>query len=286
MTSETSLSTSSNPIEYLVIGHVTRDLTPHGAVLGGTVSYAALTAAVLGLNVGMVTSCSEDFHPEQLAAMKKIVIPASETTTFENVYKSKGRIQRIHHRAALLKARHIPALWRNCPLVHLGPVANEIDPSIAELFSSAVIGVTPQGWMRDWDKSGNVHFKQWRDPEKVLQFAGATVLSIEDVQHDENEIERLAQFSKVLVVTEGAAGARVYWNGDVRRIRPPQVEEVDSTGAGDIFATAFFIRFSQTRDPWAAAEFATKLAAESVTRKGVAGIPTTIEIQKNLIEIL
>ena len=94
--------------------------------------------------------------------------------------------------------------------------------------------------MRSWDEPGNVHYKQWKDAIKTLQYASAVVLSIEDVQHDENEIERLAQMSRIMVVTEGAGGVRVYWNGDVRKIRPPQVEEIDSTGAGDIFAAAFF----------------------------------------------
>ena len=56
-------------------------------------------------------------------------------------------------------------------------------------------------------------------------------------------------------------GARLYWNGDVRRFRPPSVKEVDATGAGDIFAAAFFTRLYITRDPWEAARFATPLSA-------------------------
>ena len=32
------------PLDYLVVGHVARDLTPQGPQLGGTVAYAALTA--------------------------------------------------------------------------------------------------------------------------------------------------------------------------------------------------------------------------------------------------
>ena len=39
------------------------------------------------------------------------------------------------------------------------------------------------------------------------------------------------------------------------------LEEVDATGAGDIFAAAFFWRLYVTRDPWEAARFATHLAS-------------------------
>jgi sugar/nucleoside kinase (ribokinase family) len=91
--------------------------------------------------------------------------------------------------------------------------------------------------------------------------------------------------SRVMVVTE-VPMARVYWNGDVRRFPPPQVEELDSTGAGDIFAAAFFIRMYLTRDPWESARFANQIAATSVTRQGLDGIPSSEEIQEYLIEVL
>ena len=96
----------------------------------------------------------------------------------------------------------------------------------------------------------------------------------------------MASASRILVITEGAAGARVFWNGDVRRFRPPTVSEVDSTGAGDIFAAAFFSRMYSTRDPWEAARFANQIAAISVTRSGVTGIPTPAEVQECLFEVL
>ena len=45
--------------DFLAIGHVTRDLLPDGSWrLGGTVAFAALTAARLGLRPAIVTSAS------------------------------------------------------------------------------------------------------------------------------------------------------------------------------------------------------------------------------------
>ena len=91
---------------------------------------------------------------------------------------------------------------------------------------------------------------------------------------------------RILAVTEAAAGSRVYWNGDLRRFHPPKIEEVDPTGSGDIYAAAFFYRLWITRDPWEAARFATNLAAFSITRSGLIGIPTIEEIQSCLVEVL
>jgi sugar/nucleoside kinase (ribokinase family) len=63
-------------------------------------------------------------------------------------------------------------------------------------------------------------------------------------------------------------------------------EEFDPTGAGDIFAAAFFVRLYLTRDPWESARFANQIAATSVTRGGLDGVPTQEEVQENLIEVL
>jgi sugar/nucleoside kinase (ribokinase family) len=106
------------------------------------------------------------------------------------------------------------------------------------------------------------------------------------VNNDEDEIERMALACQVLAVTEGPAGARLYWHNDLRRFRAPAMREVDATGAGDIFAAAFFIRLYATRDPWEAARFATRLASFSVIRPGLEGIPTQEEIQTCLVEVI
>ena len=48
---------------------------------------------------------------------------------------------------------------------------------------------------------------------------------------------------------------------------------------------AFFARLYTTRDPWEAARFATQLGAISVTRPGLAGIPTSEEIEACMVEV-
>ena len=52
-------------LRFLAIGHVTRDSRPEGDVLGGSASYAALTAARLGCDVGVLTAAGPDFEPEK-----------------------------------------------------------------------------------------------------------------------------------------------------------------------------------------------------------------------------
>jgi sugar/nucleoside kinase (ribokinase family) len=116
--------------------------------------------------------------------------------------------------------------------------------------------------------------------------ADVAVISQEDVQYDENKILRMAEAMPVFAVTENYKGARIYWHNDARYINAPEVKYVDDTGAGDIFATAFFYRYFTTRDPWEAGQFAVKLASWSVTRKHLDSIPTSDEIQKAQIDLI
>jgi sugar/nucleoside kinase (ribokinase family) len=140
--------------------------------------------------------------------------------------------------------------------------------------------------MRKWDEAGQVAPCNWDSAGALLPVAGAVVFSREDVAGDEAAVEAMSHQTRVLVVTEGAAGCVLYWNGDRRRFRAPEVDEVDNIGAGDVFAAAFFIRLHTTRDPWEAARFATLLAARSVTRLGLEGIPTLEEIEACGVEVL
>jgi len=278
--------TPYEPIDYLIIGHITCDLTPQGLRIGGTAAYASLTAQSLGMRVGIVTSWGSEINLGILNSIPIVNYPAEQSTIFENINTPKGRIQYIHNVAHTLDFHLVPEPWRNSPIVHLGPVAQEVEPAIVTKFPNAFIGLTPQGWLRSWNSDGKVSLTEWPEGAYVLQQAKAAVISIEDINYSEARIEEMAASCHVLVVTEASEGARLYWNGDVRRFRPPQLTEVDSTGSGDIFAAAFFIRLFQTRDPWEATRFATQLATLSITRPGISAIPTIEEIQECLVEVL
>lgn len=277
--------TPLEPVDYLVIGHIAVDLTPQGPRIGGTAAYAALTAQALGLRVGIVTSWASEVTAERLREIPTINLPSENSTTFENIYTEQGRQQYLHHVAHNIHLNAIPDPWHSAPIVHLAPIAQEVDPSLVRNFPSALIGITPQGWLRSWGSTKRVTPTEWPEASFVLQRAGAAVLSAEDLAGDESRIDEFAAASRVLAVTESANGTRLYWHGDVRRFRPPEVDEVDASGAGDIFAAAFFVRLYTTRDPWEAARFATLLSAYSVTRTGLDGIPTQEEIQEGMVEV-
>lgn len=266
------------PPAYLAVGHLAKDLTPQGARLGGTVAYAALTAHALGYPAGIATAHAGDVDLSALAEIAITAQPSSASTTFENLYEPAGRTQFIRAQAAPLTAEAIPSPWFSARLLHLAPLAQELDSARVADWRFPFIGLTPQGWLRQWDVAGRVSKRAWAEAARVLPHVSAAVISLEDVAGEWAIAEQWAKWARVLVVTEGARGCTVFTPAGARQFAAPSVTEVDPTGAGDIFAAVFFIHLYETDDAWAAARLANHLAALSVTRPGLQGVPTMDEV--------
>jgi hypothetical protein len=255
--------------QYLAIGHVSRDIVteqPLTWTAGGTVTFSGRAALALGYRTGVVTSASADFDiPAALPGCAVACRPAPHTTTFTNQYTPQGRVQTVHATAAPLRAADVPPSWRAAPLVHLGPIIDAVEPDIIDLFPNALVGLTPQGWMRTTNPQGHVQPVPMRHGEWLLPRAHAVIISQEDYA-DEAELRWMRKLSRLLVLTKGYNGCVVFQDQTILTIPAPRVVEVNPTGAGDIFAAAFLVHLWQTGQVGKSAEFATRIAADSVTR--------------------
>jgi sugar/nucleoside kinase (ribokinase family) len=214
-----------------------------------------------------------------------VVTPSTDTTTFENRYGPAGRRQWLHACAAPVSLADLPAAWREAPLVHLAPVAAELELAAAlEAFPTALVGVTPQGWMRAWTMPlpSEVRPAPWRPAPALLRRVGLLVLSIEDLAGDEAVAAAYAAHCPLVVVTRGAAGATLYRAGAPRHVAPFAVRERDPTGAGDVFAAAMLARLLLTGDPEAAACFASAAAALAVEGPGLGGLTGRAAVERLL----
>jgi hypothetical protein len=279
------LSTNPSP-QYLIIGHVAKDNAPTGPLLGGTCSYSALTAHKLGQRTAAVTSYGPDIP--LLAKLEGVAIeavPAEQCTIFENVYQEGVRYQKWRGGSASLSLANVPPGWRHAPVVHLAPIAQEMSPAMCGDFPHSLVCVTMQGWLRGQDEAWNVVYQPHPDLETWLARIDVLVLSLADVFGDRAALTHFLTSAKLGVETLGPDGCQVYHQGQVTHI-PTQPEiEVDPTGAGDIFATAFFIRYHQTRDVIQAAQFANACASLSVRQQGMECIPTLSQVEIHQAEV-
>ncbi len=270
--------------DYVVIGAVTRDLVAGGFRIGGTATFAALTARALGCRVGVLTSAGGDFtFAPTFDGIALHVVPAAQSATFENIYFDGQRRQYVRATCARLTAQDLPEAWRQARIVHLGPLVQEVEPDLVDQFPPAtLVGVTPQGYLRHWDATGLVGHQVWTSADRILARADAMVLSREDVGDDEAQLQRYLGLARLAVVTRSWQGAVVYHQGRSEAFPAYVVSEVDPTGAGDVFAAAFFIRLAETGDRREAARFANAAASFCVEGEGPSTIASRTAVEDRL----
>ncbi|MFQ5897801.1 MAG: PfkB family carbohydrate kinase [Candidatus Methylomirabilia bacterium] len=269
--------------DFVAVGHVTLDETATGVRPGGAALYTALTAYRLGCSVGLLTSFGPDFPAEVFPSDLQIVsLPAARTTTFRHQETPKGRSLTLLGRATDLMVDDLPTPWKAASLALLSPVAGEVDPYLAAEFAEGAVSAAVQGWLRQRGPGGVITPAQWDDARHVLPHLQALFLSAEEIEALQGDPPTWFQEIPVGIVTLGQAGALLFVNGERYAIPADPAKETDSTGAGDVFAAAFLIRYQREGDPWEAAAFAACAAANSVEMEGIAGIPDRATLEDRL----
>ncbi len=266
-------------IDLLAIGHVTRDRLDDGFTTGGTVTYGAMTARALGLVPAIVTSAGHDLQ-NTLPDVNTHVVPAARSTAFRNDYGPNGRTQHVDGVAESLSPSDVPGEWHGARSVLLGPLVGEVDAALARSFPNSLVVASVQGWLRRWDSTGLVKPRGWSGLA-VLPYIDAAVVSIDDIV-DDGKVAQWAELVPLLVVTEGSQGARLHENGHWHAIPAFVTQEVDPTGAGDVFAAALAFMLLETGDAVAAATFASCVASFSVEAQGTSGLPSRAQVDERL----
>jgi sugar/nucleoside kinase (ribokinase family) len=270
--------------EFVVAGHVVLDVVPGGWRLGGTAAFAAMQAHRLGLRTGVVTRAAPDLALGELLPDVRVAGRTADTTTsFENVYEGGRRRQRVPARAGPVEVDDVPLDWRAAPIALIGPVCGEAPAGLARCFTSALVGVSAQGWLRQLDDEGRVQRQAWTG---APFWDGARVLFVsdEDLGDDGDELARWTAEVPVVALTRAARGARMHSDGRWREIEAFPAREVDPTGAGDVFAAAFLARYHETDDIADATRFASAAAAWSVEHEGTRGVADRPAIEARLAQ--
>lgn len=259
--------------QYLCIGHACHDVKGNSFILGGTASYSSMAATRLGAKAAAWVSCGDDFLFESVFSSNNIDFykqKAPETTIFENIYRNGHRTQYLRAHAETMDFTQMPKHLTQSAIVHICPIADEIDYKSLDFFPNALIGLTPQGSMRQWDDAQKVSPKtmDWQ----VFSKADVVILSEDDMQGFENALPLMIEAAKILVITKAANGADVYTGNQKRHFPSFPIIEQDATGAGDVFSAAFFVKYAATKDIEKAASYAHVAASFVVEGVGLENV--------------
>jgi 1D-myo-inositol 3-kinase len=270
---------NTNP-QYLCIGHSCHDKTPNGYILGGTASYSSIAAKQLGMNAAVLTSLGNDFLYHNFFKEKNIDfqwVASKETTVFENIYNNRHRTQYLHCRAETLLPRHIPTPFLDIPIVQFCPIVDEVDFSLLHQFPNALKGATIQGWLRQWDAQGKISPKamDWAQ----LGHVDIVILSDADIAGFEYALPIIANHVKIMVMTQGKDGATIFTDNTEYHFPSYPIQEVDATGAGDVFAAAFLIQYHKTQQLDLACAYAHVAASFVVEGVGINNVQAIDNIE-------
>jgi hypothetical protein len=269
----------------LIAGPVTWDLIGGARVPGGAVSYAARTCAAFGIRAHVLTNCDASADLSALEGHEVHVVPASATLTYEHDFSSgPRRLRLIAHPERMLTVGDLPRDWPAFRTVIVAPlIEGDLD---AEGFARAgadEVAVLAQGLQRRASAGEFVRELERPAPALLEAARGATVfLSSEEVARwPQAGLEALEGVARRVVVTDGSRGAEVRSHGRATRVEPgPAAAVVDTTGAGDVFASAFILALRAGEA--AAGRLAAAYAAANVERPGAAPLPPLAEVEARL----
>jgi sugar/nucleoside kinase (ribokinase family) len=268
----------------LTIGHVTRDRRPDGDVLGGSAAYGALTARKLGWEVGVLTSAGPDFEPErEMPGIAVFLHRGAATTRFVNTYEDDGtRHQTVVARADDIELTPLPDDWRRPDALLLSPVAGELNSVSAAALAGGSVGAVAQGWLREIAPGGAVSPREWTEARRDLLGVHVVVLSEQDLPDADAGARELIHHVPMVALTRGWQGLTLLTREGEHEVPSLPRTEVDPTGAGDVFAAAFLVRYHEAGDPLDAAAFAACAASCAVEGAGASSLGDRGEVLRRL----
>jgi sugar/nucleoside kinase (ribokinase family) len=277
-----------------LIGNPTRDHIVNGPksvrAFGGTVLYAGLFLARSGHEVTIIGKGDAEMENwiEHQGIITTHFYQTSRTVEFDNVYVHNRREQ-FARCGEKINLSEVPDIAFRSEAILVGSVLQEVDPEIVRASRQGVLMLEAQGFMRHLSSEGKVLHRKSGDAEAAVRHcdilkvdeAEAAVLTATTGANTAAGV--LYQMGpKIVIVTCGERGVIIFDGTQMIRIRAPETDVIDPTGAGDVFGAAFLIKYLQTEDLIQAGLFGSAAAALSMTEFGTAAVPSAREAARGV----
>jgi hypothetical protein len=246
---------------------------------GGCASFSGVALEASGGHGRIVALAADKDRPLFTALLDRFgpmlrILPADRTSSFRLDYDD------LDHRRMSVQAigpvwgpPEIEAADSDTTWVHLAPLLRtDFPPGTVALLGERGhrVAYDGQGLVRA-DRLGPLVVDRHYPPEllgsiDVLKLAEDEAVIVADGTFDESTAQRLAV--PEILVTYGSEGCDIYTeNGCVRVPAAWRVEDVQTTGAGDMFTSCYVANRAAGADPAAAAKVASELVATELEKR-------------------
>ena len=260
-----------------------KDRLPDGELVpGGPALYCGRAALALGAAVDVVTHLPAGFPTATIEGLRIVGTRTSIYPVFENTYAGGARSQVMTGESIRLDGLLTPRV-ANADVLICAPIYREISgwPEAAP----AVRAVSLQGALRDRDAHNRVVPRTDALAAAIAFAAPGAIASFsdEDCADPRGLALALSRAGMVVTLTHGEAGATLYVDGEARDYAAiPGGPAVDPTGAGDCFATAFVVRFAETRDLEEAMTWGLAAGSIAIERPGLQAVANRDELRQRI----
>ncbi|MFX1449763.1 MAG: carbohydrate kinase family protein [Promethearchaeota archaeon] len=293
--------------DLTIIGHFCldyfkgREAFPDYIRIGGTTVYASKTAQKLGKKVAVISSIGPDFNDDFIKPLTEsginihLIRTNKKSTGFIHEYIKGVRKLILKSRCKIVNQTDIPDEFLDSKLFYIGAIANEIDTSVLEKISktNAPIALDLHGFVRKFNKKGEMSLSYWPEAEKYLQFVtflkgtDTEARALTGLKNLQDIVKVLASMGpKVVILTLAKRGSLIYSNNISLQIPTIAYEIIDETGAGDTYFTAFMLDYLEKQDLYHAAIFGASAASFVMEEQGPFGFGTTDKIEKRVQKFL
>jgi sugar/nucleoside kinase (ribokinase family) len=205
-----------------------------------------------------------------------------------NEYTEFRRTQKILSDAGKIEYKNLGEM----DIIQIGPVFNEITLECVKKArkNCKLLSLDVQGFVRKSER-GNIVKKFWKERKQFLKYVDLLKISANEITSVSNEIdyedvckELVSLGVKVVELTFGEKGSIVFGK-ELHRIPVYKTILVDKTGSGDVYSTAFAIRYFETKDELDSGLFASAAASFSVEDFGVNGIAERERVENRYKEL-
>jgi sugar/nucleoside kinase (ribokinase family) len=278
-------------VELFSIGHLLVETLKYpersiGPVLGGPVSYSAITASALGMKSGVVTKVGSDilqvlikadfFRPyfDHSVDTGGIIVDGTDSLWLENAYDRLGnKVLTISKKPPSILFKDIPKEYLSAKGVHVSPIADEVPIETTEALHGldAVLSVDLGGYLGGYFSTGTTE-ERLEFTKHIVKHFDVVKASLEDIRNLRTKgasIEDCAHLflnwgAKVSIITLGEKGSFVMTEQTQESIPAFPVEQVSekgAVGAGDAYSGSFLVEYVRTKDAVNSAWFASAAAS-------------------------